>query len=253
MPRNRMSRTDQPVKCRNCGKLTRSMARGDCTELCGDCFEMAGLENAHSDGDHADEPCAECPECKRQEVERMTIADEVAIGWSYEGYWNVVLGSHRNADDVLSEFDLDAENTKALDGWLSAAESTAWKTSGTPGDIPDPWKAFHVRALDELGDWRRGDVPRNRGGVPGGTRRENEETKMINERMFRSRIQRIVDEEARGAPVGVAHLFCELASVPGATLHSDDAWSEDAKRLLAEAGYARLATSSPSDFEPDES
>lgn len=32
--------------------------------MCAACYDVAGLENEHSDGHHADEPNADCPQCK---------------------------------------------------------------------------------------------------------------------------------------------------------------------------------------------
>lgn len=33
-------------------------------DMCAKCYDVAGLENEHSDGHHADEPNADCPQCK---------------------------------------------------------------------------------------------------------------------------------------------------------------------------------------------
>lgn len=30
--------------------------------------------------------------------------------WTYEQYWNAVLGANRSADDIVREFDLDGAN-----------------------------------------------------------------------------------------------------------------------------------------------
>lgn len=51
--------------CRACGKRTRETGDGESgCELCRDCYHVAGLENEHLDGLHADAPVADCPRCK---------------------------------------------------------------------------------------------------------------------------------------------------------------------------------------------
>jgi hypothetical protein len=67
--------------------------------------------------------------------------------WSYEGYWNVVLGSDRNADDVVHDFDLVAEG---LDEWLGVAEAEAWNQVGGKQALPEEWRGFHTRTLADL-------------------------------------------------------------------------------------------------------
>ena len=72
----------------------------------------------------------------------------------------------------------------------------------------------------------------------------------MDERIFIIRLERIEAEEKRGAPRGVASLFSDLAQVPGAT--NGDAWSEPARKLLIDHGYAHVADMAPSRFSPPE-
>jgi len=63
--RNRLSRWNQTnVICHCCGKRTTDMS-GEGTELCGVCFDSAGMENQHSDtnGEHYGEKPTDCPYC----------------------------------------------------------------------------------------------------------------------------------------------------------------------------------------------
>lgn len=51
--------------CYSCGRsdLPYTDFDGSGTDLCVACYELAGLENSHSDGYHAKTPVAECPTC----------------------------------------------------------------------------------------------------------------------------------------------------------------------------------------------
>lgn len=50
------------VTARNsAAKLRAAMGYDD---MCATCYDVAGLENEHSDGHHAEEPNADCPQCK---------------------------------------------------------------------------------------------------------------------------------------------------------------------------------------------
>jgi hypothetical protein len=64
--RNTFSRFNQPVPCRMCGKSTTwSEANGNHgLDLCGPCFERAGLENDHLDNGHGS-AVAGCPVCEK--------------------------------------------------------------------------------------------------------------------------------------------------------------------------------------------
>ncbi len=74
--RGQFGRHNQPVKCGVCGKLTTDNASGSVggilrrgsseAGICGPCFDASGLENAHLDGHHADEPRDNCPMCKAE-------------------------------------------------------------------------------------------------------------------------------------------------------------------------------------------
>jgi hypothetical protein len=51
-----------------CGKLTRDTGEGGAeVGLCGKCYREGELRNAHSDGDHDEEPDPNCPECQCDE------------------------------------------------------------------------------------------------------------------------------------------------------------------------------------------
>jgi len=71
-------------------------------------------------------------------------------GWTYDVYWNVVLGANRNAGDVVREFDLNPRDYRGLDEWLGVAEAEAWIAGGGGGNMPKSWTGFHQRALKEL-------------------------------------------------------------------------------------------------------
>lgn len=68
--------------------------------------------------------------------------------WTFEGYWNVVLGASRSAEDVVQDFKLEGDD--GLDEWLGTAEADAWAMGGEQGDLPEEWGGYHARALDEL-------------------------------------------------------------------------------------------------------
>ena len=71
----------------------------------------------------------------------------MALTWTYEGYWNAVLGVG-SAQDVVREFDLSAAG---VDEWLGTAESESWAAgNGKAGELPEEWTGFHGRALAEL-------------------------------------------------------------------------------------------------------
>ena len=69
--------------------------------------------------------------------------------WTFEGYWNVVLGANRNADDVVREFGLDPADQYGVDEWLGNAESEALAMGGKT-NMPAEWVEFHIRAFDVL-------------------------------------------------------------------------------------------------------
>lgn len=51
-PANRFITGKSVYKCRSCERLTRQTGRGDCEhiDLCEQCYELAGIENAITDG-----------------------------------------------------------------------------------------------------------------------------------------------------------------------------------------------------------
>ena len=68
MTPRRFSRTNQPVKCKACGKLTTQDVDGAGLSLCRRCYEEAGLENEHQDGLHDAAPVKGCPACEEEET-----------------------------------------------------------------------------------------------------------------------------------------------------------------------------------------
>jgi hypothetical protein len=72
------------------------------------------------------------------------------VDWSYEGYWNTVLGANRSADDVVREFDLDPTDHRGVDEWLGHAEAEACREGGIVVCPPASWDGYHAKALDAL-------------------------------------------------------------------------------------------------------
>jgi hypothetical protein len=66
----------------------------------------------------------------------------------YESYWNAVLGSNRDADDVCREFGLIGRD--GLDEWLGTAESEARAVSTDGFPSREDCERWHNEALDEL-------------------------------------------------------------------------------------------------------
>ena len=53
-------------KCASCGKQTRETGDGESSvEMCAACYEIAGMENQHSDEGHKGD-LENCQECKEQ-------------------------------------------------------------------------------------------------------------------------------------------------------------------------------------------
>lgn len=63
----------QIVACADCGEPHPAKHIDPSTGLCGPCYDRAGLENAHSDGHHANEPDPECPDCLEDRTGTATI------------------------------------------------------------------------------------------------------------------------------------------------------------------------------------
>lgn len=85
--RNRLSRWNQTnVICHCCGKRTTDQS-GEGTDLCGVCFESAGMENQHMDtnGEHYGEKPSDCPYClglqcmheKAKKVRKPSLIDAI--------------------------------------------------------------------------------------------------------------------------------------------------------------------------------
>lgn len=93
-----------------------------------------------------------CEPCAEQEMDALDaeLAQQETTMWTFEGYWNAVLGANRSAEDVIREFDLDASDRRGLDEWLGHAEAEAWRVGGQGGTLPAEWTAHHDKALDAL-------------------------------------------------------------------------------------------------------
>lgn len=77
------------------------------------------------------------------------------MNWTYEGYWNAVLGAHRTAADVVRDFEVSISETRGLDDWLGRAEAEAWAHGGCAaplgaGEMPAEWAQHHAQALGEI-------------------------------------------------------------------------------------------------------
>lgn len=85
-----------------------------------------------------------------------SIVDSAALSapaWSFDGYWNVVVGANRNASDAVREFDLAPGDDSGFSEWLSEAESIAWTAGGHSGEpVPEEWTEYHDRAVRLLAD-----------------------------------------------------------------------------------------------------
>lgn len=75
--------------CAECGeKPVDHKTQGADSTMCGDCFDLAGLENEHSDGLHDGEPIVGCPDCYSNSSDEISAkalrfeADAKAAGWS---------------------------------------------------------------------------------------------------------------------------------------------------------------------------
>lgn len=87
----------------------------------------------------------------RSAVIESLISKEGHTMWTFEGYWNTVLGANRNATDVVRELELDPSDARGLDEWLGKAESEAWTVGGFAGQpYPEEWTGYHARALEAL-------------------------------------------------------------------------------------------------------
>jgi hypothetical protein len=71
------------------------------------------------------------------------------MNWTYEGYWNAVLGVV-SASEIVAEHGLVAGDRRGLDEWLGQAEAEAWRVGGQGGRVPSEWAEHHAKALAEL-------------------------------------------------------------------------------------------------------
>jgi hypothetical protein len=60
------SRINQPRDCVECGKKFADSSEDSNDALCPPCYENAGRENAHLDGEHRDEADQDCPSCRQE-------------------------------------------------------------------------------------------------------------------------------------------------------------------------------------------
>jgi recombinational DNA repair protein RecR len=51
------------LPCQECGELHKATRLDSSTGLCEKCYDLAGMENEHSDGHHDGAPNSECPDC----------------------------------------------------------------------------------------------------------------------------------------------------------------------------------------------
>lgn len=70
--------------------------------------------------------------------------------WTYEGYWNAVIGANRSAEDVIREFELNGRDRRGLDEWLGNAEAEASIAGSGTSKVPVEWEPFHAKALEEM-------------------------------------------------------------------------------------------------------
>lgn len=69
-------------------------------------------------------------------------------GWTFEGYWNTVIGSTYTPESVVEEFKLVA---RGLDEWLGSAEEAAISAGAVDRTTTlDAWADFHDLALAKL-------------------------------------------------------------------------------------------------------
>ena len=52
------------LPCQECGELHAAASLDGSTGLCEKCYDLAGMENEHSDGHHADNPNPDCADCQ---------------------------------------------------------------------------------------------------------------------------------------------------------------------------------------------
>lgn len=74
----------------------------------------------------------------------------MASKWTYEGYWNVVIGPDRSAATVVDEFGLVGDCAD----WLDESATIAWGEAAAGRDgapMPEEWlTTFRKKALAEL-------------------------------------------------------------------------------------------------------
>lgn len=70
--------------------------------------------------------------------------------WTYEGYWNAVIGANMTPEKAVYEYDLVPGDFKGLDEWLGEAEVAAWAAGGQTGPLPPEWTEYHQRAAQVL-------------------------------------------------------------------------------------------------------
>ena len=65
----RFRRGSGMYKYRHCGKQTRETGSSESyVDLCLACYDEAGIENQHQNGEHEEERDADCPMCKEEQA-----------------------------------------------------------------------------------------------------------------------------------------------------------------------------------------
>lgn len=93
-----LAATGRPYACRVCGDLQPEEAKQDEEQrdarnvtLCFECYTDAGNENAHSDGEHNEQPDATCTYCVRAEqdaIREVEHAQEAAAEAAMDRHMN---------------------------------------------------------------------------------------------------------------------------------------------------------------------
>ena len=88
-----------------------------------------------------------------EKITETETETETVVPWTYEDYWNIVMGPYRSAADVSREFDLSSSPTQghgSIDEWLGHAEVEAWTVGDNEAPLPKEWADFHARAVETL-------------------------------------------------------------------------------------------------------
>ena len=76
--RTAFSTFNQPRDCMNCGrKFADSTSRDSNQSLCPNCYDIAGIENEHQDGEHEGRIVGECPMCQDDLADATVTATRI--------------------------------------------------------------------------------------------------------------------------------------------------------------------------------